>query len=175
MMLFKIKCIKGGVPFYNLSAHQMGRTALLTDLCGLQSSHQMATDVSYFTLFNFLFSGLTLRFHSEVVEEGTRVKLTCGTACPLPTNTTYIWSQNKKVLPQSQGKHLVLDPVSRKHNGSYSCTVKINFKRNISSSERTLNVLCPGEKKVAAGVGAGATLLVTIPLIVFFWFRWATG
>lgn len=109
-----------------------------------------------------------MKLHPEVVTEGQRVTLTCSTSCPLSGDTTYIWFLNGQplTLPENQSKHLVLDPVNRQHAGYYSCAVE-SGKRNISSTDKTLTVLrIPGDLILAAAAGAGAALLVIIPLTV---------
>lgn len=114
-------------------------------------------------------SGLKVILYPEVVTQGQRVTLTCGTSCPLSTDTAYIWYLNSQplTLPENQNKHLVLDPVSSQHAGNYSCAVGIG-KRNISSTEKTLTVISVIEiETLAAAAGAGAALLVIIPLSVF--------
>ncbi|KAM4611960.1 B-cell receptor CD22-like [Polymixia lowei] len=76
----------------------------------------------------------------SVVTEGHRVIMTCNTSCPLTDNRTYIWYQNRQVLtqPESQQKHLVLDPVSSQHAGNYSCSVKNHT--DLRSPEETLTI-----------------------------------
>ncbi|XP_078146163.1 sialoadhesin-like [Centroberyx gerrardi] len=106
---------------------------------------------------------------SVVVTEGQRVTLTCSTSCPLTDNTTYIWYQNRRPLtpPESQHKHLVLDPVSSQHAGNYSCAVKT--LQHINSPEETLTVT--GTWISAAAAGTAAVLLAIILLSVFLWIR----
>ncbi|KAK2817377.1 hypothetical protein Q5P01_025568 [Channa striata] len=117
-------------------------------------------------------TGLRVRFTpSTVVTEGQRVTLTCGTSCPLSGDTSYIWSFNGQPLPQSRIKHLVLDPVSSQHAGSYSCAVRVGPK-NISSDEKTLTVLViTGEQMLTPSALAGfsAALLVLIIFNVSCW------
>uniref|UniRef100_A0A8P4KHP8 Ig-like domain-containing protein n=1 Tax=Dicentrarchus labrax TaxID=13489 RepID=A0A8P4KHP8_DICLA len=108
----------------------------------------------------------------EAAGHGQRVTLTCSTSCPLTDNTNYIWYLNSRplTLPENQNKHLVLDPVSSQHAGSYSCAVKTH--NNISSREKTLTVHSKtGKWTPAAAAGVGAVLLVIIPLTVFCWIR----
>ncbi|XP_067441442.1 contactin-1-like isoform X1 [Thunnus thynnus] len=137
-------------------------------------------------------SDLEVKLHPAVVTEGQRVTLTCSTSCPLTDNTNYIWYLNSRPLmvPESQNKHLVLDPVSIQHAGNYSCAVKTH--QNINSGEKTLTVQSiTGTSTAAVGVvtatipatvevvtattpatvGVVAALLVIIPLTVFFWIR----
>ena len=116
-------------------------------------------------------SGLTVTMTpSAEVTEGQRVTLTCSTSCPLTDNTNYIWYLNSR--PLSQNKHLVLDPVSIQHAGSYSCAVKTH--RNITSAAKTLTVQSITRKWEAVAAGVGATLLVLILLTVILWIRWAS-
>ncbi|XP_071359717.1 cell adhesion molecule CEACAM1-like isoform X2 [Trachinotus anak] len=116
---------------------------------------------------------LRVRLNPAVVTEGQRVTLTCITSCPLSVGTTYTWYLNRRplTLPQGQNKHLVLDPVSSQHAGSYSCAVITSRKSN----EKTLTVQSiRKDHGSAAAAGASAALLVIIPLIgvvVFFWIR----
>ncbi|XP_044200760.1 uncharacterized protein LOC122976370 [Thunnus albacares] len=115
-------------------------------------------------------SGLEVKLYPAVVTEGQRVTLTCSTSCPLTDDTNYIWYLNSRPLtvPESQNKHLVLDPVSIQHAGNYSCAVKTH--QNINSGEKTLTVQSTTGTSTAA-VGVVAALLVIIPLTVFFWIR----
>ncbi|XP_030282345.1 B-cell receptor CD22-like [Sparus aurata] len=108
---------------------------------------------------------------SAVVTEGQRVTLTCRTSCPL--NTDYIWTFNSRPLnlPESQNKHLVLDPVSSQHEGRYSCKVKTG-RRTIGSAEKTLTVQnTKGKQTSAAAAGVCAALLVLLLLTVLWWMR----
>ncbi|XP_026214684.1 sialoadhesin-like [Anabas testudineus] len=77
---------------------------------------------------------------SAVVTEGQTVTLSCTTSCPLTDDTIYTWYMNGRplTLTESQTKHLILDPVSTEHEGSYFCTVMNS--QNISSSEENLTV-----------------------------------
>nr|XP_046228430.1 uncharacterized protein LOC124050196 [Scatophagus argus] len=106
---------------------------------------------------------------SAVVTEGQRVTLTCSTSCPLTDDTNYIWYLNSRplTLPQDQSKHLLLDPVSRQHAGSYSCAVKT--LQIISSHENTLTVQSVAGNWTAAAAGVGAALLVLTTSAVFWW------
>ncbi|XP_067434413.1 uncharacterized protein [Thunnus thynnus] len=116
-------------------------------------------------------SDLEVKLHPAVVTEGQRVTLTCSTSCPLTDNTNYIWYLNSRPLtvPESQNKHLVLDPVSIQHAGNYSCAVKTH--KNISSGEKTLTVQSITGTSTAAVARVVAALLVIIPLTVFLWIR----
>ncbi|XP_053181738.1 carcinoembryonic antigen-related cell adhesion molecule 21-like [Scomber japonicus] len=116
-------------------------------------------------------SGLEVKLHPAVVTEGQRVTLTCSTSCPLTDNTNYIWYLNSRRLtePESQNKHLVLDPVTIQHAGNYSCAVKTH--QNIISGEKTLTVQSITGTSTAAAAGVVAALLVIMPLAVFFWIR----
>ncbi|XP_053181703.1 sialoadhesin-like [Scomber japonicus] len=131
-------------------------------------------------------SGLEVKFHPAVVTEGQRVTLTCSTSCPLTDNTNYIWYLNSRRLtePESQNKHLVLDPVTIQHAGNYSCavithqniisgekTLTVKTHQNISSGEKTLTVQSITRTLTAAAAGVVAALLVIMPLAVFFWIR----
>ncbi|KAM7419713.1 hypothetical protein PAMA_016683 [Pampus argenteus] len=92
-------------------------------------------------------TGLRVNFNpSAEVTEGQRVTLICSTSCPLTDDTNYIWYLNGRplTLPETQNKHLVLDPVSMEHAGNYSCTVKT---QDMISSEETLTVK-PLEKPI---------------------------
>ena len=124
-----------------------------------------------FTVQSNHLSGLEVKFHPAVVTEGQRVTLTCSTSCPLTDNTNYIWYLNSRRLtePESQNKHLVLDPVTIQHAGNYSCAVKTH--QNISSGEKTLTVQSITGTLTAAAAGVVAALLVIMPLAVFFWIR----
>ncbi|XP_054472021.1 uncharacterized protein LOC129105141 [Anoplopoma fimbria] len=109
---------------------------------------------------------------SAVVTEDQRVTLTCSTSCPLTDNTNYIWFFNSRPLTptENHNKHLVLDPVSSQHAGSYSCAVRSH--NNISSHVKTLTVQSKrGQWTPAAAAGVRAALLVIIPLSVFCWIR----
>ncbi|XP_030282318.1 B-cell receptor CD22-like [Sparus aurata] len=127
---------------------------------------------SDFSGVTLVVTGLKVTFTpSAVVTEGQRVTLTCNTSCPL--NTDYIWTFNSRPLnlPESQNKHLVLDPVSSQHEGRYSCMVKTG-RRTIGSSEKTLTVQnVEQEQTSAAAAGVCAALLVLILLAVFCWIR----
>ncbi|CAK6975064.1 uncharacterized protein LOC127354553 [Scomber scombrus] len=120
-------------------------------------------------------SGLEVKLHPAVVTEGQRVTLTCSTSCPLTDNTNYIWYLNSQRLtePESQNKHLLLDPVTIQHAGNYSCAVKT--PQNIISGEKTLTVQThqniSSGTSTAAVAGVIAALLVTMALAVFFWIR----
>ncbi|CAK6977149.1 uncharacterized protein LOC127354553, partial [Scomber scombrus] len=116
-------------------------------------------------------SGLEVKLHPAVVTEGQRVTLTCSTSCPLTDNTNYIWYLNSRRLtePESQNKHLLLDPVTIQHAGNYSCAVKTH--QNIISGEKTLTVQSITGTSTAAAAGVVAALLVIMPLAVFFWIR----
>ncbi|XP_067354989.1 obscurin-like [Channa argus] len=116
-------------------------------------------------------TGLTVRFApSPVMTKGQKVTVTCSTSCPLSDDTSYIWSLNNQLLPERRNKHMVLDPVDSQHAGSYSCAVTIR-KKHITSTDKTLTVLGLEDRRSAAAAGAGAALLVTVPLIVFLWIR----
>ncbi|XP_071359574.1 uncharacterized protein [Trachinotus anak] len=124
-------------------------------------------------------SGLTVRMApSAVVTEGQRVTLTCGTSCPLTEDTTYIWYLNRRPLtpPGNQNKHLVLDPVSRGHEGNYSCTVKTH---KLISYEQTLTVQAAWKWESMAIINAVrliVALLIPVPLLVFhLWLRQKLG
>ncbi|XP_054459632.1 B-cell receptor CD22-like [Anoplopoma fimbria] len=109
---------------------------------------------------------------SAVVTEDQRVTLTCSTSCPLTDNTNYIWFFNSRPLTptENHNKHLVLDPVSSQHAGSYACAVRSH--NNISSHVKTLTVQSKrGQWTPAAAAGVCAALLVIIPLSVFCWIR----
>ncbi|XP_053181750.1 sialoadhesin-like [Scomber japonicus] len=110
-------------------------------------------------------SGLEVKFHPAVVTEGQRVTLTCSTSCPLTDNTNYIWYLNSRRLtePESQNKHLVLDPVTIQHAGNYSCAVKTH--QNISSGEKTLTVQSSTRTSTAAVAAVVAALLVIMTLL----------
>ncbi|XP_062291405.1 sialoadhesin-like [Scomber scombrus] len=116
-------------------------------------------------------SGLEVKLHPAVVTEGQRVTLTCSTSCPLTDNTNYIWYLNSRRLtePESQNKHLLIDPVTIQHAGNYSCAVKT--PQNISSGEKTLTVQSITGTSTAAAAGVVVALLVIMPLAVFFWIR----
>ncbi|XP_047434829.1 carcinoembryonic antigen-related cell adhesion molecule 1-like [Mugil cephalus] len=115
-------------------------------------------------------TGLKVRLRPAVVTEGGRVSLTCGTSCPLPTNTNYIWYFNNRPLnlTNNQNKHLFLDPVSSQDAGNYYCCIK-NGTKSTCSSEKTLTVQrTTGTSAVATGVSAA--LLVLILLVFIYWF-----
>ncbi|CAK6977130.1 carcinoembryonic antigen-related cell adhesion molecule 21-like, partial [Scomber scombrus] len=71
--------------------------------------------------------------------------------------------------PESQNKHLLLDPVTIQHAGNYSCAVKT--PQNIISGEKTLTIQSITGTSTAAAAGVVAALLVIMPLAVFFWIR----
>ncbi|XP_062282316.1 B-cell receptor CD22-like [Scomber scombrus] len=102
---------------------------------------------------------LEVKLHPAVVTEGQRVTLTCSTSCPLTDNTNYIWYLNSQRLtePESQNKHLLLDPVTIQHAGNYSCAVKTH--QNIISGEKTLTVQSITGTSTAAAAGVVAALL----------------
>ncbi|XP_008303996.1 sialoadhesin-like [Stegastes partitus] len=116
-------------------------------------------------------TGLSVWVRPAEVTEGQRVTLTCSTSCPLSGNTTYTWKLNSEplTLPLSQNKHLVLDPVSIQHAGSYSCAVRIG-ETTMASSEKIVTVQRVTET-FAAAAGVGAAFLIITPLVVFFWIR----
>ncbi|XP_078147325.1 uncharacterized protein LOC139909263 isoform X1 [Centroberyx gerrardi] len=106
---------------------------------------------------------------SAVMTEGQRVTLTCSTSCPLTDNTTYIWYQNRRPLtpPESQHKHLVLDPVSSQHAGNYSCAVKT--LQHINSPEETLTVT---GKSIAIMHAMRLTLVFLSPIALSVFYLW---
>ncbi|XP_023286947.1 uncharacterized protein LOC111673423 [Seriola lalandi dorsalis] len=119
-------------------------------------------------------TGLTVTMTpSAVVTEGQRVTLTCGTTCPLTEDSNYIWYLNRRPLtpPETQKKHLVLDPVSSHHAGNYSCAVKTHER--ISSYEKTLTVQAFwNSMAIINAVRLTVALLLPIPLLVFhLWLR----
>ncbi|XP_026159852.1 uncharacterized protein LOC113128610 [Mastacembelus armatus] len=117
-------------------------------------------------------TGLNVTFTpSAMVTEGQTVTLTCSTSCPVTDNTNYIWYLNRRpvTLPQSQNKHLVLDPVSSQHAGNYSCAVKTH--KNIISHERILTVY--GRTMLIINIiRLAVVLLIPGPLLLFhLWMR----
>ncbi|XP_071386129.1 sialoadhesin-like [Centroberyx affinis] len=114
-------------------------------------------------------TALTVQVTPAVVTEGQRVTLTCSTSCPLTDNTTYIWYQNRRPLtpPESQNKHLVLDPVSSQHAGNYSCAVKT--LQHINSPEETLTVT---GKSIAIMHAMRLTLVFLSPIALSVFYLW---
>ncbi|KAK2817376.1 hypothetical protein Q5P01_025567 [Channa striata] len=119
-------------------------------------------------------TGVRVRFTPAVVAEGQRATVTCSTSCPLPGDTAYIWHLNGQLLSQSRSKHLVLDPVSSRHAGNYSCAIR-NDGKNTSSREKALTVLSSTMTEPAtpsaAAAGAAAALLLLLFLFVLWWIR----
>lgn len=108
---------------------------------------------------------------SAEATEGQSVRLTCSTHCPLTHNSNYIWYRNHQLLPEHQNKHLLLDPVTSQHAGSYSCSVAT--RRRVRSPEKTLEVQRSWMRwrEAAAAAGAGAAALLFITLAVVCWIR----
>lgn len=77
---------------------------------------------------------------SDVVTEGQRVTLTCSTSCPLSEDITYMWFFNEQPLRLDgvYNKHVVINPVRRRHAGNYSCAIRT--PQNINSAVETLTV-----------------------------------
>lgn len=77
---------------------------------------------------------------SDVVTEGQRVTLTCSTSCPLSEETTYMWFFNEQPLSLNGGhnKHVVLNPVRKRHAGIYTCAIRT--PKTINSSVEILTV-----------------------------------
>ncbi|CAG12546.1 unnamed protein product [Tetraodon nigroviridis] len=103
---------------------------------------------------------------SAEVTEGQSVRLTCSTHCPL-THKNYTWYLNHRLLPEHQNKHLVLDPATSQHAGSYSCSV--TDQEHTRSPEKTLKVQSSSsqwrEAAAAAAGGAAALLFITLAVI----------
>ncbi|KAK2817374.1 hypothetical protein Q5P01_025565 [Channa striata] len=127
--------------------------------------------VSELTGVTLVVTGLRVTQHPAVATSGDTVTLTCSTSCPLPGNVTYVWhfwKDQPLTLTRSQSKHLVLNPVSSEHAGTYACSVRTG-KRVISSSETTL--LCAQVASahiITAVIAAGVTaaLLVVTSVVV---------
>ncbi|XP_027872122.1 uncharacterized protein LOC114143919 [Xiphophorus couchianus] len=98
---------------------------------------------------------------SDVVTEGQRVTLTCSTSCPLSEETTYMWFFNEQPLSLNGGhnKHVVLNPVRKRHAGIYTCAIRT--PKTINSSVEILTVR-EGDK--TAIVAMNITKLVFILL-----------
>ncbi|XP_014824492.1 PREDICTED: sialoadhesin-like isoform X3 [Poecilia mexicana] len=102
------------------------------------------------------------------VTEGQRVTLTCSTSCPLSENTNYIWYLNSRPLSltKTPNKHLIIDAVSSRDEGNYSCAVEM-----ISSVGKTLTVLRGRTATTTVNWGPAArfsvSLLVCLLLSVF--------
>ncbi|XP_067355304.1 sialoadhesin-like isoform X2 [Channa argus] len=99
-------------------------------------------------------TGLRVKFSPAVVMEGECETVTCSTSCPLSGNTTYMWYLNGRLLPQSQNKHLVLDPAGTQHAGRYSWAVR-NGKKDTSSREKTLIVLSVTKEQASSAEKRG--------------------
>ncbi|XP_056228254.1 uncharacterized protein LOC130166593 [Seriola aureovittata] len=116
-------------------------------------------------------TGLTVTMTpSAVVTQGQRVTLTCGTSCPLPEDTNYMWYLNSRPLtpPGNRNKHLVLDPVGTQHAGNYFCNVPT--PHNVSSSEQALTVI-PLAKSVSILNAVKLIILLLILPAVFVLYR----
>ncbi|KAK2817366.1 hypothetical protein Q5P01_025557 [Channa striata] len=114
---------------------------------------------------------VTMAPSAEVIED-QRVTLTCSTSCPLTDNKNYIWHLNGQplTLPESQNKHLILDPVSVQDAGNYSCVVTTH--QNISSTEAKLIV--KGKSMLilnAAKLTLLSLLLPGVPFVLYLWTR----
>lgn len=96
-------------------------------------------------------------FTPAVVTEGDRVRLTCSTSCPLSLNTSYVWTFDGRPLnlTERQNKHVVLDPVSSQHAGSYSCAVQHHSR----SADKALTVNKPQSWMFAAAGGVAVAFL----------------
>lgn len=110
-----------------------------------------------------------------MVTEGQTVTMTCGGGCQLSTNTTVSWYMNNQLQKTQQNQNkLVLKAVTSHQEGNYFCVVTFG-NNSIKSHVLTLNIVSLTMiHKSAAAIGAGAAVLVTIPVVVFIWFRWAT-
>ncbi|XP_047435023.1 uncharacterized protein LOC125004456 [Mugil cephalus] len=100
---------------------------------------------------------------SAAVTEGQRVTLTCSTSCPLTDNTGYVWYLNGRplTLTRDRNKHLLLDPVSRRHTGNYSCVVRTNG--HMRSPEEA--VFVKGKSSI---ISNAARLTVVLLILVSF-------
>ncbi|XP_028271013.1 uncharacterized protein LOC114441983 isoform X2 [Parambassis ranga] len=132
----------------------------------LQPSRRWKTDVPGTML---VVTDLTVKITPcAVVTEGQAIRLTCSTRCPLTDDTSYIWYFNSRPLSlledQDRNKHLVLDPVSRQHVGSYSCAVK-----HIISPQKTLTVQ---EASMAVSNAIRLTVVLMIPIPPLFFYFW---
>ena len=74
------------------------------------------------------------------VTEGQRVTLSCITSCPLTGRPSYIWYQNDVSLLEEPNNQLVLEHVTPRHAGNYSCS--IGSHRPLRSAQKTLTVQC---------------------------------
>ncbi|KAK0146421.1 Sialoadhesin [Merluccius polli] len=132
-------------------AEETGRSTLrITDLRDTDSAEYRFTFRSRSHEWKGTFHGTTLTITGLRVEvtpvatvtEGQRVTLTCMTSCPLTDKPSYMWYQNNGPVtgPESPENQLVLDPVSPRHAGNYSCSVR-NYT-HLRSPEETLTVQC---------------------------------
>lgn len=127
---------------------------------------------SHFLTKLTIFSDLKLQLKPNTVTEGQTVTMTCVVRCPLSPNTTVSWFRNNQPLKTQQHQNkLFLKAVTKDNAGKYTCVMTFG-NNNISSHEDTLNVISiPNIHTSAAAIGAGAAVLVTIPVMVFIWFR----
>ncbi|KAK2817365.1 hypothetical protein Q5P01_025556 [Channa striata] len=109
---------------------------------------------------------VTMAPSAEVIED-QRVTLTCSTSCPLTDNKNYIWHLNGRplTLPESQNKHLILDPVSVQDAGNYSCVVTTH--QNISSTEENLTVKARGKSLLIMNAVKLTLLSLLLPGVPF--------
>lgn len=95
---------------------------------------------------------------SAEVTEGQRVTLTCTTSCPLTDDTKYLWFLDNN-LTGTNDKHLVLDPVSGRDAGKYTCRVSSQ-----SSHGRILRV--KSELWPPAVIGVLVTVVLILPIVL---------
>ena len=75
------------------------------------------------------------------VTEGQRVTLSCITSCPLTGPLSYIWYKNDdSVLLEEPNNQLVLEHVTLRHAGNYSCSIRSD--QPLRSAQKTLTVQC---------------------------------
>ncbi|XP_063064214.1 vascular cell adhesion protein 1-like [Engraulis encrasicolus] len=72
-------------------------------------------------------TGLQVQINPALVNEGSRVTLTCITTCSLSTNPTFIWYKNSQPIRKeytATGNTLTIDSATPGDKGNYSCAVE---------------------------------------------------
>ncbi|XP_055771272.1 B-cell receptor CD22-like [Salvelinus fontinalis] len=102
-------------------------------------------------------TGLQVRFKDPTnIIEGKCLCLFCESICFLQDNPSYIWYKNGQRLIRHETKYLILDPVSSKDAGRYSCAVENH--EDLPSPEETLTVTY-GPKNTSVSVSPSGEIV----------------
>uniref|UniRef100_A0A4W5M479 B-cell receptor CD22 n=1 Tax=Hucho hucho TaxID=62062 RepID=A0A4W5M479_9TELE len=173
--------VLSSVPEYAGRAEYLGTkekdcTLRITDLRERDSAEYKFRFKTQYAEWGYSFPGTTLTVTGLQVKvtpatEKGNLTLTCSTTCTLTDNPkpTYIWYKNGQRLTNSKtlDNSLILDPVSSKDAGRYSCAVE--GYSNLHSP-----VLSVGEQSFLTEASVGIIVVVLVLILClsgFMWFR----